>query len=185
MLCIFAFCWISCLISIASAQEVLSPEIFFAGIQNGDFDAVIDVRSESEWVSVGHIDNATLVANLAISGTTPDSIMGCKDCTIAVYCQSGNRAGQAIVRLQTEFGFMGTLYNALGVSQWKEAGYPLVYTDSVTPPCEASECVSCSADCSTTDPPMTEEDSSEAYFGRVNISCFIVLFASIAGLWIV
>jgi rhodanese-related sulfurtransferase len=176
-LCIFAF-WIG----VISAQEVLTPDLFYAGMQNGDFNAVIDVRSESEWSSVGHIDNATLVADLASSGV-PDKILGCKDCTIAVYCNSGFRAGQAIGRLQTVYGFTGTLYNAQGVTQWDEAGYPLVSTDSTSPPCAASECESCSADCVADAP--TKDDDSGARRRGVDTMRFTVLFLSVLGMWFI
>jgi len=103
------------------------------------FDGVIDVRTVQEW-DAGHIANATFVANLASTGT-PDSILGCQNCTLALYCSTGVRAGKAIVRLQTVYGFNGTLFNCLGVTQWTNAGYPLVQTDSVTPRCEnATQC---------------------------------------------
>ena len=137
-------------------QLFLEPDEFWTGIETGEYDAVIDVRTMEEW-DLGHIANATLVENLASDGTAVE-IVGCKTCTIAVYCRSGNRAGQAITRLQTEFGFTGTLYNAYGVSQWTEAGYPLVTTgESATPLCALSTCESCSAEC-----PVEEEDTAPA-----------------------
>jgi rhodanese-related sulfurtransferase len=138
-------------------QLFLEPDEFWAGIQSGEYDAVIDVRTMEEW-EAGHIANATLVENLASNGTAVD-IVGCKTCTIAVYCRSGSRAGQAITRLQTEFGFTGaTLYNAYGVSQWTDAGYPLVTMgESTTPLCALSTCESCRAEC-----PVEEEDTAPA-----------------------
>ena len=143
------------LLALASGQSVLQPQEFLDGMLNGDFDAVIDVRTETEWSSVGHIENATLVENLASSGT-PDSIMGCQNCTIAVYCQSGNRARQAITRLLQEYNFSGPLYNGQGVSQWAAAGFDLVLTDSMPAPCADETCDSCKGDC----PEPPPEDSA-------------------------
>ena len=42
-------------------------------------------------------------------------------------------------------GFNGTLYNGKGTSQWTSAGYPLVTTDSVVPPCTTTEIGTCVA----------------------------------------
>ena len=144
-----------------SAQVELEPDAFWAGMEQGEYDAVIDVRTLEEW-NEGHIANATLIENLASDGTA-DDIVGCKACTIAVYCRSGRRAGEAIVRLQTEYGFTGTLYNALGVSQWTEAGYPLVTPtedDSTIPPCALFTCDSCRPDCPVEEE-VEEEDTTQ------------------------
>jgi hypothetical protein len=66
--------------------------------------------------------------------SSPDDIIGCKNCSIAVYCNSGSRAGQAITILEQN-GFTGPLYNGLGVVQWSNAGYELVSTPSFDPGC--------------------------------------------------
>lgn len=137
--------------SVASAQQVITADVFAAGIENGEYDAVLDVRTSLEW-NAGHIANTTLIENLASDGT-PDDILGCSTCTIAIYCRTGNRAGQAITRLQNEYNFTGTLYNAQGTSQWTNAGYPLVTTgESEVPPCALSDCESCTAECPTDAP---------------------------------
>merc|ERR1711862_723100 len=49
---------------------------------------------------------------------------------IVVYCRSGRRSGQAI-DLLLDNGFEGTIHGGMGVSQWTNAGYELVTTDSV------------------------------------------------------
>lgn len=149
----------------------------FEGIENDEYDVVIDVRTRAEWES-GHIEGATLVENLASTGT-PDNIMGCQNCTLAVYCRTGVRAGQAIERLQETYGFSGTLYNGLGVSDWQNAGYPLVETDSVTPPCQDPNC-GCSC------PVEEEEDENNSgsteYSNRkvLSIMLVVVVFGSVA-----
>jgi rhodanese-related sulfurtransferase len=151
-----AILFLAVVVVTSSAQQILDAAEFLAGIERGDYDAVIDVRTIEEWTNVGHIANATLVEDLASNGT-PVDILGCSSCTIAVYCHSGNRAGNAITRLQTEFGFTGTLYNAQGVTQWTAAGYPLVTTnESAIPPCAGYKCESCTAEC----PPPEDSGSS-------------------------
>lgn len=156
MYCFFFLLCTTHLIQETSGQEqeqlYLEPEEFFLGIQNGEYDAIFDVRTEDEWLE-GHIENATHIENLATTGApSSEIIMGCskKGCTIAVYCAVGVRAATAITRLQTIFGFTGTIYNARGVNQWTEAGYPLVTTEESTiPPCANNKCDSCKADCTT------------------------------------
>ena len=98
------------------------------------FNLMIDVRTEAEW-NTGHIENATLRAGLQnqLTGTTEEvqatlkelNIWNCRFCTVVVYCRSGARAGAALTALE-QAGFIGTLYNGLGVSQWTAAGYELV-----------------------------------------------------------
>jgi rhodanese-related sulfurtransferase len=123
------------LLSLSNGQEVIQPTEFYEGAILGLYDAIIDVRTFDEF-SEGHIENATLIESLASATAFPLEILGCEgECDIiVVYCQSGNRAGVAI-DLMLASGFQGTLYNGLGVSQWQEAGYPLVMTDSILLKC--------------------------------------------------
>ena len=122
------------LLDATSAQEILTTQSLYEGIQAGIFDAILDVRSEDEW-KTGHIENATRMADLEYA-TDLSLLEGCEACTLVVTCRSGHRAGKAIERLQKEYNFTGTLYNGMGISQWTMAGYPLVTTDSVTPRCK-------------------------------------------------
>jgi len=136
----------------------LEPAAFKEGIDAGEYDAIIDVRRQDEWDS-GHIEGAIFALNLAIFGdptratASPADFMGCETCTIVVYCRSGARAAAALENLIAA-GFNGTLYNGQGVSQWQAAGYSLVYTDSVVPPCTKSDIGTCVAD-ATTEPVAT------------------------------
>ncbi|CAJ1961509.1 unnamed protein product [Cylindrotheca closterium] len=147
---------------------VIEPETFKNGIDNGEFDAVIDVRTQDEW-DEGHIEGATLALNLALFGTggtaSPADFTGCETCTIVVYCRSGGRALAALDHLIAA-GFNGTLYNGQGTSQWTNAGYPLVTTDSMLPPCTNTEIGTCTAAMSMapTDMPtgITPDDSTMA-----------------------
>lgn len=107
-------------------------------IDEGFFASIIDVRSAAEFQG-GHIENATLIESLASFGTssqiaTPNDLMGCESCDLGIYCNSGTRAGQAIVILKAN-GFRGRLYNGQGVVQWTNEGYPLVTGPSTPAPC--------------------------------------------------
>lgn len=126
----------------AAASEleiVLSPQAFFEGIQQGRFDAIVDVRSLEEW-NEGHIAGATLVESLAspvVASPRLDALVGCEYCSLALYCRTGARAAQAI-RVLRDAGFQGRLHNAMGVSSWVEAGYPLTTeAPSIVPPCHS------------------------------------------------
>lgn len=123
------------LLSLSNGQVVLQPTEFYEGVIAGLYDAIIDVRTLDEF-SEGHIENSTLIESLASATAFPLQILGCEGACeiVVVYCNSGNRAGVAI-DLMLASGFQGTLYNGLGVSQWQEAGYPLVMTDSVLLKC--------------------------------------------------
>mmetsp|Transcript_40314 Transcript_40314/g.97359 ORF Transcript_40314/g.97359 Transcript_40314/m.97359 type:complete len:652 (+) Transcript_40314:201-2156(+) len=131
------------------APTMLPADDFAAGIANGDYDVILDVRSETEW-NAGHIEGATLAESLAAygnmghTGATPSDLAGCEFCNIAVYCRSGARARSAIQVLLNN-GFQGEIYNGQGTSQWTNAGYPLVTGDSVVPPCTTSGQDSCAA----------------------------------------
>lgn len=93
----------------------------------------------------GHIPGATFAENLGSFGgsnevATPSDLMGCENCNIAVYCQSGNRASSAI-QILLDNGFKGQLYNGRGTGDWVDAGFDLVDTPSTEPPCLTDESV--------------------------------------------
>ena len=128
----------------ARSQGLLSPEAFYNGVQDNQFDAVLDVRTQAEW-DEGHIVNATLIESLASLSYIPDEIIGCKcgneSKVIVVYCRTGGRATTAI-NLLLENGFNDssiTLYNGQGVSQWLSAGYGLEIGDSLDASCAINE----------------------------------------------
>lgn len=131
-------------------KNVIQPTTLFRAMQDGAIQILVDVRSSDEWVT-GHVANATLVENLA-SAELPsiELLQGCEACTMAVMCRTGARAAEAIARLQSEFGFTGTIYNALGVSQWETEGLPLVLdAESKIPACTRSSPTA--GDCPTSD----------------------------------
>lgn len=125
----------------------LTTQQFRDGIQSGEYDIVVDVRSQSEW-DAGHIENAYLVAdmNLDMNGDRISVLENCKGCTVAVYCTSGVRARVAANKLVDQ-GYATPIYNGQGVSQWTGAGFSLVTTaPSISPPClDETTDVSCRA----------------------------------------
>jgi rhodanese-related sulfurtransferase len=160
-----------------NTTNVLQPNQLWEGIQIGKFNIFVDVRTVKEWES-GHLENATLAENLAQDGVElPFELIGCSynnnnnnnnknidTChpppNIVVYCRSGSRAEQAILRLEQEFGFDSTrLYNGLGVSQWTDAGYPLVTSslESTDPQCNR-----------TTTEGMTMQSQQRSTLGGLN-----------------
>ena len=140
---------VAALLLLASTTSVVRSEIieltseeFFTMKEEGAFQAIVDVRTLDEWESTGHVANATLLDSLQNANTADEiatiaDLAGCEECPIVVYCRSGQRAGVALEKLELA-GFQGPLYNGLGINQWIEAGYELVNTESVDPPCKAS-----------------------------------------------
>lgn len=127
-----------------SVARTLSPLEFYEMATSGEVNAVVDVRTFSEW-ETGHVENATLIENLQDAGTPEEvaalasDLNGCRNCPIVVYCRSGARAAAAILKLASA-GFNGPLYNGLGVSQWSDQGLPLVATaDSSDPACKIEQ----------------------------------------------
>mmetsp|Transcript_38333 Transcript_38333/g.43769 ORF Transcript_38333/g.43769 Transcript_38333/m.43769 type:complete len:190 (+) Transcript_38333:161-730(+) len=140
------YCNVLALIVVTTSQVVNSQNVttqritakqFYEGVQNSTFDVIVDIRSKSEW-ETGHIEGATFLEDFNKGVSTPDDLAGCKECTIVVYCKSGGRADKA-AQILVEAGFKTPIYNGLGVSQWEEAGYPLVKTPTLVAPCQKGE----------------------------------------------
>ena len=116
----------------------LDSATFDARIASNFFGVIIDTRQQSEW-DAGHIPNATLIANLQITGDA-SALAGCQSCNIGVYCRSGARSQGAATALENA-GFTN-VYDVQGINQWQAAGHSLVTTPSHTPACtsSASQC---------------------------------------------
>ena len=158
-LCLFSFFSSNFFANVALAQQIIPPSEFYEGVMSGTFDAVIDVRTQSEWDS-GHVPNATHIESLHLQNMPPfpeileEGSCNSESSTIVVYCRSGARAGAAIQKL-LDAGYKGTLYNGQGTNQWKDAGYSLVKTDSVDPKCSQMESLSSSSISKSSDPPSS------------------------------
>ena len=84
-------------------------------INNGAI--VVDVRTEAEY-NEKHIDGAELLTLDAIDEEAVANIVESKDTPIIVYCQSGNRSSQALVKLEA-LGYT-EVYDLGSINNWEE-----------------------------------------------------------------
>ena len=141
--------------------------------QQGFFDLIIDTRRQDEW-DAGHIPDAMLVESLQVSRDIT-SISGCRRCNVAVYCRTGQRSKAAADVL--EENAFENVYDALGVTQWTSAGFPLVTTPSHTSAC-ANGTTTCSPPATPPatplPPPLAASDSNAAIVAAC--ACAGILF---------
>ncbi len=78
---------------------------------------LLDVRSEEEY-NVKHIDGASLLPLDKIDSDSIAAIVNDKNSPIIVYCKSGNRSHQALLKLQ-ELGY-SKVYDLGAMSNWEE-----------------------------------------------------------------
>jgi rhodanese-related sulfurtransferase len=130
---------LSLLVSLCAGDivELTAQQFYQRAFVEGSVDAIVDVRTRSEW-DTGHIEGAFFLENLGDAGSASEissleDLAGCEYCEIIVYCQSGNRAGRALLKLEAA-GFQN-LSNGQGTIQWQTQGYNLVTTPSVAPEC--------------------------------------------------
>lgn len=158
----------------SNAQERLRPDEFNEGLQNGDYNAIIDVRNEADFLN-GHIPGATYIDGLSRMSLPPFPELlqeGCNnpEKVIVIYCYSGGRAGSVIQKL-IDAGYQATLINGQGVSQWTNAGYGLVTSNSTNPRCfdESSNLMSDTDLESTASSPVSKDVTSSvavSYIGK-------------------
>ena len=77
----------------------------------------MDVRTEDEY-NEKHIDGASLLPLDEIDNDSIAAIVSDKDSPIIVYCKSGNRSHQALLKLQ-ELGY-SKVYDLGAMSNWEE-----------------------------------------------------------------
>lgn len=78
---------------------------------------LVDVRTEEEY-NTEHIDGAVLLTLDTINEESVASVIENKDTPIIVYCQSGNRSGQALDLLK-DLGY-SEVYDLGAISNWEE-----------------------------------------------------------------
>ena len=78
---------------------------------------LIDVRTEDEY-NEKHIDGSVLLTLDTIDEEKALSVIASKDTPIIVYCQSGNRSGQALSKLEA-LGYT-EVYDLGSINNWKE-----------------------------------------------------------------
>ena len=138
----------------------------------GAFQVLLDVRSTNEW-NTGHLPNATFIPLLHQSKDT-SRIIGCEDCAIAVYCQSGYRSKKAAEVLENE-GFTN-VYDVLGTKQWTDAGVVLISDEDKEPCCDCTTCANATT---------VEVYSGSGGNGRTAVFATMLFTATIAILFIV
>lgn len=98
----------------------MNPEVLIDKVSNREV-FLLDVREDSEWI-VGHIDGAS---HLPLGEINKESVRDLpKDKPIYIYCRSGRRAGEAVMKLKA-LGFVD-VYNIGGINHWLERGGELV-----------------------------------------------------------
>ncbi|MBG7604905.1 MAG: rhodanese-like domain-containing protein [Actinobacteria bacterium] len=111
-------------VAVASGFTLVSPEEAAATIADPPEDLVIlDVRTPEEFAE-GHIESAVMVD---FYSDTFDDELAALDPNVpyVVYCQSGNRSGQTITKME-QIGFQSVEDIDGGVVAWASAGLPLV-----------------------------------------------------------
>ena len=76
---------------------------------------ILDVREQDEYDS-GHIPSAVLLPVGTIDKTTAAQVIPEKDCTVLVYCRSGNRSKTGSSTL-AELGY-SNIYEFGGINTW-------------------------------------------------------------------
>jgi molybdopterin/thiamine biosynthesis adenylyltransferase/rhodanese-related sulfurtransferase len=105
----------------------LVPEVTVAEVaerrQRGEDIILLDVREKDE-VRTGYINGAISVPRgfleMQVTGQIPD-----RDQDVVVYCAGGVRSLLA-GRVMREMGYQNVSSMAGGITQWKDAGYPIV-----------------------------------------------------------
>ncbi|OHA87509.1 MAG: hypothetical protein A2566_00685 [Candidatus Zambryskibacteria bacterium RIFOXYD1_FULL_40_13] len=98
----------------------MNPEIIKKQVENNEI-VLLDVREDSEW-NDGHISGAMHIPLGNINEETITKIE--KGKPLYVYCRSGRRAGEAVIKLKS-LGF-NDVTNLGGVLDWQENGGTLV-----------------------------------------------------------
>ncbi len=92
-----------------------------ASLRQQEAVTLVDVREPLEFVGE-HIADAYSVP---LSRFSPSQLPQTPDKTLVLYCQSGNRSGNALQQLQAA-GVEGVIHLQGGISAWKQAGLPTV-----------------------------------------------------------
>ena len=78
---------------------------------------LVDVRTEDEY-NTNHIGGAILLTLDSIDEDTTKDVIASKDTPIIVYCRSGNRSSQALVKLEA-LGYTN-VYDLGSIDNWEE-----------------------------------------------------------------
>lgn len=98
----------------------MDPVVTGKQVENNEI-VLLDVREDSEW-DEGHIKGAMHIALGELNIKTANEIP--KDKPLYVYCRSGRRAGEAVIKLKA-LGF-DKVENMGGIVEWQGKGGALV-----------------------------------------------------------
>lgn len=98
----------------------MEPEVISKQIENNEI-TLLDVREDSEW-SEGYIKGAVHIPLGDLSIKTTNDIS--KDKPLYVYCRSGRRASEAVIKLKA-LGFEN-VENMGGIIEWQGKGGALI-----------------------------------------------------------
>ena len=98
----------------------MDPSVVSKQVEKNEI-VLLDVRESNEW-NEGHIKGALHIALGDLNIKTTNNIP--KDKPLYVYCRSGRRAGEAVIKLKT-LGF-DNVENMGGVVEWQGKGGLLV-----------------------------------------------------------
>ena len=96
----------------------------FATIVESKECLLIDVRSPDEYLS-GHIKGSATIDFYSPEFEHKFRFIDVNQCML-LYCNTGNRSGQAVHILKNELGFTNIVHLKDGMEAWEEAGYELV-----------------------------------------------------------
>ncbi len=107
--------------NMGKVQEVTADEAA-AGIVNGHFDVVLDVRRPEEYEQT-HIPGAVLVPLDKLREDAREKL-GNLATPVLVYCAVGGRSLEA-VKILSKMGFTNVVNLRGGIMAWKKEGYPV------------------------------------------------------------
>ncbi|MFV0465900.1 MAG: rhodanese-like domain-containing protein [Lachnospiraceae bacterium] len=101
-------------VEISQNPMLISAEEAYAIMNSEESYVIVDVRTEEEY-NEGHIEGALLIPNETITTEQPE-LLPVLDAKILLYCRSGNRSGQAAVKL-VEMGYTNVI-DFGGITSW-------------------------------------------------------------------
>lgn len=104
------------------ATVTIDPKTL-AALRQQDAVTLVDVREPLEFVGE-HIADA---CSVPLSRFSPSQLPPGTNKTLVLYCQSGNRSGNALRQLQAA-GVEGVIHLQGGLAAWKQGGFPTVTT---------------------------------------------------------
>ncbi len=107
-----------------SVDEKAISAIEFKTLVDAKECIIVDVRTVDEFMD-GHITGAATIDLYSETFEHKFRFMDTSLC-LALYCENGNRSGQALELLKNELGFVNLVHLEGGIDAWKKTEYELV-----------------------------------------------------------